>query len=143
MASKTLGGSRPVRYFESISCEPGRLRFYDASQKTFVSGMCGFPCKCHAGYVCPLTHLIATLGIRSPDLNPVEKVWAHLRKHLRAMDLKDVIAKRPLLTKEAYRERVRRVLTTKRFQRLAANCAMSLRQTCRLVLQNQGRACRG
>ena len=47
---------------------------------------------------------------RSPDLNPVEKFWAHLRKHLRAMDLKDAMAKRPVLGKTAYRERVRRVV---------------------------------
>ena len=51
---------------------------------------------------------------RSPDLNPVEKFWAWLRKHLRKLDLTDAVAKRPVLGKVAYRERGRRVLQTKK-----------------------------
>ena len=43
---------------------------------------------------------------RSPDLNPVEKFWAWLRKGLRKRDLKDAVAKRPVLGKTAYKARV-------------------------------------
>ena len=50
---------------------------------------------------------------KSPDLNPVEMVWAALRKKLRKMDLADAVAKRPVLDKSAYTARVRRVLKTK------------------------------
>ena len=80
---------------------------------------------------------------RSPDLNPVEKFWAWLRKHLRAMDLKDAVAKRPVLGKSAYRERVRRVLQTKRAQNVAKNCALGLRKVCKQVLHGQGVATKG
>ena len=46
---------------------------------------------------------------RSPDLNPVEQVWAHLRKKLKAMDLADAVAKKPVLGKTAYMMRIRSV----------------------------------
>ena len=80
---------------------------------------------------------------RSPDLAPVEKMWAWLRKHLRAMDLKDAIAKRPVLGKTAYRERVRRTLKTLKAQQTAKNIANSLRKSCRMVLKAKGAAVRG
>jgi len=80
---------------------------------------------------------------RSPDLNPIEKVWAWLRRHLRRMDLKDAIAKRPVLGKTAYRERVRRVLKGKKAKNVASRCALSLRKTCRQVVKAHGQATRG
>ena len=40
---------------------------------------------------------------RSTDLRPVEKFWSWLRRKLRAMDLKDAVAKRPVLGKMAYK----------------------------------------
>ena len=77
---------------------------------------------------------------RSPDLNPVERFWAFLRKHLRAMDLKDAIAKRPVLGKTAYRERVRRVMKSKKAKDIAMKNMTSLRKTCREVLKLKGAA---
>ena len=47
---------------------------------------------------------------KSPDLNPVEKFWAWLRKKLGKMDLADLVANRPVPGPTAYKERVRRVL---------------------------------
>ena len=80
---------------------------------------------------------------RSPDLNPVEKFWAWLRRHLRALDLQDAVAKRPVLGKTAYRERVRRVLHTKKATRVARNCTLGLAKVCREVLRKTGAATRG
>ena len=80
---------------------------------------------------------------RSPDLNPVEKFWAWLRKHLRKLDLKDAVAKRPVLGKVAYRERVRRVLQTKKAQKVAKSCALGLRKVCKAVIKGGGIATRG
>ena len=67
---------------------------------------------------------------RSPDLNPVEQVWAYLRKKLRAMDLADAVAQRSLLGKSAYKLRVRRVVQSRIFQRVAAKVALGLKKTC-------------
>ena len=44
------------------------------------------------------------LPSKSPDLNPVEKMWGWARKKLRRMDLADLKARRPVLAKIAYRE---------------------------------------
>ena len=51
---------------------------------------------------------------RSPDLNPVERYWAWLRRKLRAMDLQDAVAGRPTLGKTAYKARVRAVCRSKK-----------------------------
>jgi hypothetical protein len=80
---------------------------------------------------------------RSPDLNPVEKFWAWLRKKLRALDLMDAVKKRPTLGKMAYRVRVRRVLQSAAAQRVAKNCALGLRKVCQEVVKRGGRASRG
>ena len=66
---------------------------------------------------------------KSPDCNPVEKFWAWLRKKLRAMDLRDAVAKRPVLGKTAYKVRVRNVCRTRAAQKVAASCAKSLRRS--------------
>ena len=94
--------------------------------------------------------LYAKIGInlwhvppRSPDLNPVEKYWAWLRKHLRKLDLKDAVSKRPVLGKIAYRERVKRVLQTKKAQNVAKKCALGLRRVCKAVINGGGIATRG
>ena len=73
----------------------------------------------------------------------MEKFWAWLRKKLRALDLKDAIAKRPVLSKAAYRERVRRVLQRKTAPKSAANCALGLRKVCKEVVKRGGRATNG
>ena len=80
---------------------------------------------------------------RSPDLNPVELFWAWLRKQLRALDLMDAVAKRPILSKMAYTQRVRRVLQTKKAQTTAKNIALRLKKACRLVVKSQGAAIKG
>jgi len=59
------------------------------------------------------------------------------------MDLKDAIAKRPVLSKSAYRDRVRRVLRSVKFQRIARNCALGLRKVCKQVQLNKGSATKG
>ena len=80
---------------------------------------------------------------RSPDLNPVEKFWAWLRKKLRGMDLADAVAQRPVLGKMAFRERVRRVVRTKKAQEVATNCAKGLRKVCCEVIRKRGNATKG
>ena len=80
---------------------------------------------------------------RSPDLNPVEKFWAWMRKKLRALDLKDAVSNRPVLGKTAYRERVRRVLKTKKARTVAKNWALGLRKVCKHVVESGGMATRG
>ena len=80
------------------------------------------------------------LPARSPDLNPVEQFWAYLRKHLRAMDLKDATAKKPTLGKMAYTARIRAVMKSKKAQDMASRCALGLKKTCRLVVKNKGAA---
>ena len=80
---------------------------------------------------------------KSPDLNPVERVWAWLRKKLRAMDLADAMAKRRVLSKAQYTARVKRVLRSKKLQSVAAACARGLRKVCAEVVRKQGAATKG
>ena len=80
---------------------------------------------------------------RSPDLNPIERFWSWLRRTLRAKDLADVVAKRPVLGKSAYIARVRRVLKARRAQTCAANCVKSLRKVCLEVVEKKGAASSG
>jgi len=80
---------------------------------------------------------------KSPDLNPVERFWAWLRKKLRAMDLADATKKRPVLTKAKYTARVKRLLKTKKAQQVAGACARGLRKVCREVVRNHGAATHG
>ena len=77
---------------------------------------------------------------RSPDLNPVEKFWSWLRKELRTRDLRDALAKRPVLGKLAYRARIRAVLKTRKAERVAANTVNGLKKVCKKVIAKQGRA---
>ena len=74
---------------------------------------------------------------RSPDCNPVEKFWAWLRSRLRAMDLRDAVAKRAVPSKTAYRARVRRLCQTKKAQKVAGNHARALEGVCRIILQKK------
>ena len=80
---------------------------------------------------------------KSLDLNPVERVWAWLRKTLRARDLKDAVLKKKVLSKAAYRARVRQVLRTKKAQGVAAACAKGLRKVCLEVVRKKGAATSG
>lgn len=80
---------------------------------------------------------------KSPDLNPIEKYWAWLRKRLRAKDLEDLNAGREVLSKSAYQERVRSIMHSKASQIKAANIAKGLRNVCKEVVDGGGVATLG
>ena len=77
---------------------------------------------------------------KSPDLNPVERFWAWLKHKLRKMDLTDALQNRPLLSKKAYRDRIRRVVRSKKAAETAGNIAKSFRKVCRTVAAKRGAA---
>ena len=79
---------------------------------------------------------------RSPDLNPIEKYWGWLRRQLRALDLKDAIAKRRPLSKTAYRRRVRAVCRSPKAKAVAAAFANDLHRVCKEVVRTKGAASR-
>ena len=81
-------------------------------------------------------------SVRSPDLNPVEKYWAWLRKALVAMDLRDLHSGKPALNKEAYKARAQRLVKTKKSQTVAKNCATNFKKACRAVSLSGGAASR-
>ena len=80
---------------------------------------------------------------RSPDLNPIEKYWAWLRRHLRQMDLEDLAKKKPALTKAQYVKRVRGVLQTNKSKEVAQNVIRNFRKQCKAVSDKKGGAARG
>ena len=80
---------------------------------------------------------------RSPDLNPVERFWAYLRKRLEAMDLRDLIEKRPPVDKAGLKARVRMVVAQQKSKGVAKNLVASLLKTCKHVQKNKGAAARG
>ena len=59
------------------------------------------------------------------------------------MDLKDAVAKRPVLGKMAYRSRVRSVCSSQQAQRVAKACARGLKMVCREVVRKEEAATRG
>ena len=77
---------------------------------------------------------------RSPDLNPVERLWGWLKRKLRKMDLQDILQKRPVLGKTAYKARVRSVLASKKAQEIAATYARGFRKVCQTVVKKRGAA---
>ena len=76
---------------------------------------------------------------KSPDLNPVERFWAWLRRALRHLDMQDLHAGRPVPARAAYTQRVRRLVASQRARRAAANYARSCWKTCIIVRDNGGR----
>ena len=86
---------------------------------------------------------LLTVPPRSPDLNPVEKFWAWLRRELLALDLKDLKQKRPTLCKNAYQRRVRNLCRSQRAQTVAKNIARSWRKTCAAVVAAKGAGVKG
>ena len=83
------------------------------------------------------------LPAKSPDLNPVERFWAWLRKKLRSMDLSDSVHKRPVLSKAKYTARAKRVLKSKKVKEVGAACFKGLRKVCREVVRKKGAATHG
>ena len=86
---------------------------------------------------------VLTLPPKSPDLNPIEKFWGWLRRELQVRELHDMQAKHAALSKEAYKNRVRNLLKTKRTQRIAARFAIALLNGCKEVKKKCGAAARG
>ena len=80
---------------------------------------------------------------KSPDMNPVERFWAWLRKKLRQMDLADAVVGRAVLGKMAYKARIRSVIKTQKAQQVAAAHAASLRKVCKEVVAKKGAASSG
>ena len=74
-----------------------------------------------------------------PD-NPVEKYWAWIRKQMRAKDLADLVAGRPVLGRTAYKQRLQRLLRTAKAKEVAGNTMKNLRKTCLVVSKRGGRA---
>ncbi len=66
-----------------------------------------------------------------------------MRKQLWAMDLKDALAKRPALSKAAYRRRLRALLKSPSARAVAAADANGLYKVCEEVLRKRGAASRG
>ena len=83
------------------------------------------------------------LPSKSPDLNPIEKFWGWTRKRLTAMDLLDLLKKRPVLGKTAYKARLKRLFRTQRAQRVASSIAGNLRTVAARVVKERGGAVRG
>ena len=77
---------------------------------------------------------------KSPDLNPVERFWAYLKRRLRALDLKDALRRRPSLGKLAYKARVRTVLQSRSAQTAAKNIVKAYRKTCQEIVRTGGAA---
>jgi hypothetical protein len=83
------------------------------------------------------------LPARSPDLNPVEKFWAWTRKRLRAMDLRDLVAKRPAASRAVFKQRVRDLFRTAKSRSVASACTLGLRKVATEVVRKNGAASRG
>ena len=66
---------------------------------------------------------------KSLDLNPVEQYWAWLRRAMRRMDNADLVAKRAVLGKMAYKARLLRLIKTQKAEVVATSCMPSLLKT--------------
>ena len=95
-----------------------------------------------AAYTAEGLAIVDAMPPRSPDLNPIERYWAWLRRKLRAMDLEDLHRKRARLGKMAYKARVRAVCKSSKSQRVAAACFRGFRTVCREVVRKKGAAAR-
>lgn len=83
------------------------------------------------------------LPARSPDLNPIEKMWGWTRKRLNKMDLADLVAGRPVPGKMAYTQRLKRLLKTQAAQRVAKAFSRNLRTVAARVQKAKGAAVKG
>ena len=62
---------------------------------------------------------------------------------MRAMDLADLVARRPVLGKTAYKARIKKLLKSQRAQKVAKNFASNLRTVAARVVKKKGAAVRG
>ena len=83
------------------------------------------------------------LPAKSPDLNPVEKMWGWMRKKLRKRDLADLSAGRRILGKTAYRQRVRSLLNSPAAQHVAKKFFKRLQKTAIKVSEAKGAVVKG
>ena len=132
--TKVLVAGALKRAIESLKPDVPGLRHILCDNESFLR------CKAAKPVYKAQKMKLMKLPPRSPDLNPVERFWGWLRKALLSMDLKDLHEKRPVPGKVAYRERIRRLLKTKRAQTVAANYARSWHGVCKLVVKNKGGA---
>ena len=79
----------------------------------------------------------------SPDLNPVEKMWAWLRRKIRAKDAEDLRKRRLPIGRTAFKARVRSILASRGAQDVAARIAAGFRNTCKEVVAKHGSMARG
>ena len=79
---------------------------------------------------------------RSPDLNPVEKFWAWLRRELRKRDLRDLQAGRQPLGRIAYSKRVGAICKSPKSQQVGANILRSFKKDCVKIVKRGGAYCR-
>ena len=77
---------------------------------------------------------------KSPDMNPVEKYWAWIRKAMRGMDMADLLAKRPALKKMAYKQRLLRLVKSPKAKAVAVKTFHNLRKAAASVADNGGAA---
>ena len=66
-----------------------------------------------------------------------------MQKSLRAMDLADLMRGHPVMSKMAYRERIRRLCRPRRAQQVAGNNFRGLRKVCKEVVRKKGAATSG
>ena len=79
----------------------------------------------------------------SPDLNPIEKYWSWLRRHLQKMDLEDLTKRKKVPSKTEYKARVRSVMQTNKSQEVAENIMQNFRKHCEKVKNAGGAAVKG
>ena len=77
---------------------------------------------------------------KCPDLNSIQRFWPWLRRKLRTMDLKDAVAKRAVLSKFAFKARVRAVCRSTQAQRVAGNQVKLMKRVCKEVASKKGAA---
>ena len=75
---------------------------------------------------------------RSPDLNPIERFWSWLRRALRKRDLEDLMQKRPLLGRTAFKARVRAIIRSQKAREVAKNYVRGFRKVCQTVSKKKG-----
>ncbi len=60
---------------------------------------------------------------------------------MRAMDLADLVARRPVLGQTAYKARIKKLLKSQRAQRVAKNFASNLRTVAERVVKSRAPQC--